>query len=215
MFFLYIYFLSINWTEWSTIPACPSLMCYVNRGNAEGTNSLKMCVWCLCLMFVSDVCVQCLCPMFVSLCFMFVKWLVYYIDLTEGWYICEKSLEVYICLWPEFDCPEVTLCCSQDVKIQLLLLLLYWMPCELGVSVILIGCWVFLSFWLDIRCFCQFDWILDVSVFVCSTSQFISVGLDMLVTLAASSQYSAVIHILSCVTPQFLSTPQYLLENET
>ena len=28
-----------------------------------------------------------------------------------------------VCLWPEFDCPEVTLCGWQDIKIQLLLLL--------------------------------------------------------------------------------------------
>ena len=35
-------------TEWSTIPACPSLMCFFNRGHTEGTNSLKN----LCLMFV-------------------------------------------------------------------------------------------------------------------------------------------------------------------
>ena len=35
-------------TEWSTIPACPSLMCFFNRGDAEGTNSSKM----LCPMFV-------------------------------------------------------------------------------------------------------------------------------------------------------------------
>ena len=36
-------------TEWSTIPACPSLMCFffLNRGNTEGTNSSKI----LCLMF--------------------------------------------------------------------------------------------------------------------------------------------------------------------
>ena len=33
-------------------------------------------------------------------------------------YICEKSLEMCICLWPEFDCPEVTLCSWQDIKIQ-------------------------------------------------------------------------------------------------
>ena len=39
-------------------------------------------------------------------------------------YICEKSLEMCICLWPDFDCPEVTLCGWQDFKIQLLLLLL-------------------------------------------------------------------------------------------
>lgn len=47
------------------------------------------------------------------------------------------------------------------------------------------------------------------------TMQFLSAGLDMLMTLATSSQYSAVIHVLSCVTPQFLSAPLYLLENET
>ena len=77
-------------------------MCSFNRGNIEGTNSSKICVWCL----------------------MFVRWLVLWIDLTEGRYICEKSLEMCICLWPEFDCPEVTLCGWQDIKIQLLLLLL-------------------------------------------------------------------------------------------
>ena len=36
--------------------------------------------------------------------------------------ICEKSVEMCICLWPEFDCPVVTLCGWQDIKIQLLLL---------------------------------------------------------------------------------------------
>ena len=35
-------------TEWSTIPACPSLMCFFNRGDTEGTNSWKI----LCPMFV-------------------------------------------------------------------------------------------------------------------------------------------------------------------
>ena len=34
--------------EWSTIPACPSLMCFFNRGNTEGTSYFKI----LCLMFV-------------------------------------------------------------------------------------------------------------------------------------------------------------------
>ena len=34
-------------TEWSTIPACPSLMCFFNRGDTEGTNSSKS----LCPMF--------------------------------------------------------------------------------------------------------------------------------------------------------------------
>ena len=33
---------------WATIAACPSLMCFFNRGNTEGSNSSKN----LCLMFV-------------------------------------------------------------------------------------------------------------------------------------------------------------------
>ena len=37
-------------TERSTIPACPNLMCFFNRGDTEGTNSSKI----LCLMFVYD-----------------------------------------------------------------------------------------------------------------------------------------------------------------
>ena len=35
-------------TEWSTIPACSSLMCFFNRDDTEGTNSSKI----LCLIFV-------------------------------------------------------------------------------------------------------------------------------------------------------------------
>ena len=35
-------------TEWSTIPACPSFMCFFNRGDTEGTNSSKI----LCPMLV-------------------------------------------------------------------------------------------------------------------------------------------------------------------
>ena len=34
--------------EWPTIPACPSLMCFFNRGNTERINSSEN----LCLMFV-------------------------------------------------------------------------------------------------------------------------------------------------------------------
>ena len=33
-------------TEWSTIPARPSLMCFFNRGDTEGTYSSKFCVQC-------------------------------------------------------------------------------------------------------------------------------------------------------------------------
>ena len=49
--FLFLYFLKSGIdksTEWSTIPACPSLMCFFNRGDTEGTNSSKI----LCPMFV-------------------------------------------------------------------------------------------------------------------------------------------------------------------
>ena len=38
-----------------TIPACPSLMCSSNRGNIEGTDSSKICVWCLCMFYVCKV----------------------------------------------------------------------------------------------------------------------------------------------------------------
>ena len=37
-------------TEWSTVPACPSLVCFFNRGDSEGTNSPKF--LCLCVCFV-------------------------------------------------------------------------------------------------------------------------------------------------------------------
>ena len=60
--------------------------------------------------FVSDVCGH---MFYVSEVIGFVDWLV-------GWYICEKSLEMCTCLWPEFDCPEVTLCGWQNIKIELL-----------------------------------------------------------------------------------------------
>ena len=29
-------------TEWSKIPACPSFICFSNRGDTEGTNSSKI-----------------------------------------------------------------------------------------------------------------------------------------------------------------------------
>ena len=38
--------------EWSTIPACPSLMCFFNRGNTEGTNSSKILYLMFCACFV-------------------------------------------------------------------------------------------------------------------------------------------------------------------
>ena len=39
-------------TEWSTIPACPSLMCLFNRSDTKETNSSKI----LCSMFVYVLC---------------------------------------------------------------------------------------------------------------------------------------------------------------
>ena len=42
-------------SSWSTIPVCPSLMCFANRGNTEGTNPSKI----LCLMFVCVCFVLC------------------------------------------------------------------------------------------------------------------------------------------------------------
>ena len=44
----FILFVNLVSTEWSTIPACPILMCFFNRGDTEGTNSSKI----LCLMIV-------------------------------------------------------------------------------------------------------------------------------------------------------------------
>ena len=47
--FLYVFKSGIDKsTEWSTIPACPSDMCFFNRVDTEGTNSSKI----LCSMFV-------------------------------------------------------------------------------------------------------------------------------------------------------------------
>ena len=80
----------------------------------EGTNSSKICVWCLCV-----------CMFYVCEVIGFVDWLdrglIYNIYRHIS---CEKSLELCICLWPELDCPEVSLCGWRDIKIQLLLLLL-------------------------------------------------------------------------------------------
>ena len=39
-------------TEWSMIPACPSLMFFFNRGHTERTNSLKILCLVFCVCFV-------------------------------------------------------------------------------------------------------------------------------------------------------------------
>ena len=47
----------IHQTEGSTTPACPSRMQLLNKSNIKGSNSSKMCVWCLCTHVLSYVCV--------------------------------------------------------------------------------------------------------------------------------------------------------------
>ena len=49
--------------EWSTIPACPSFMCFFNRDDTEGNNSTKN----LCLMFVYVL-------FYVNLCTGLISW---------------------------------------------------------------------------------------------------------------------------------------------
>ena len=65
--FLFLYFFlksGINKsTEWSMIPACPSLMCFFNRGGIKGTNSAKI----LCSMFVYVL-------FYVNLCTELILW---------------------------------------------------------------------------------------------------------------------------------------------
>ena len=43
-FFFYPFLKSVidKSTEWSMLPACPSLVCFFNRCNIEGTNSFKI-----------------------------------------------------------------------------------------------------------------------------------------------------------------------------
>ena len=58
--FFFILFLKSGidkFTEWSTIPACPSLMYFFNRGDTEGTNSLKiLCLMCVYALFYVNLC---------------------------------------------------------------------------------------------------------------------------------------------------------------
>ena len=41
-------------TEWSTILACPSLMCFINRGGTKGTNFSKI-LCCVCFVLCKFV----------------------------------------------------------------------------------------------------------------------------------------------------------------
>ena len=58
--FPFLYFLKSGIdksTDWSTIPACPSLMCFFNRGDTEGTYSSKIvCPFFLYVLFYVNVC---------------------------------------------------------------------------------------------------------------------------------------------------------------
>ena len=49
--------------EWSSISACPSLMCFLSRGDTEGTNSSNI----LCSMFVYVL-------FYVNLCTRLILW---------------------------------------------------------------------------------------------------------------------------------------------
>ena len=45
--------------EWSMVPACPSLMCFFNRGNTEGINSSKnLFDDCVCFVIYMKICVR-------------------------------------------------------------------------------------------------------------------------------------------------------------
>ena len=81
----------------------PSFMCSFNRGDTEGTNYWK-------LYFDVRVCIFLLC----------VWEVIGFVDWLDKRFMYEKRFDMYICLWPEFDCPEVTHCGWQDNKIQLL-----------------------------------------------------------------------------------------------
>ena len=43
LFLEYLFFTQVlmKFREWPTIPVCPGFMCFFNRGNMEGTNSLR------------------------------------------------------------------------------------------------------------------------------------------------------------------------------
>ena len=119
-------------------------LCALNWSNIEGTNASKICLWCLCM---------------------------YVLCLWSDWFcrstwqrvdviICEKSLEMCICLWPEFDCPEVTLCSWQDIKIQSLLLLLLllhlgWTPNMTKVLLLILKVWSKSEYSLTCFAHCQ------------------------------------------------------------
>ena len=42
LFYTFLKYCFDKSSEWSTIPGCPSLMCFFNRGNTEEANSSKL-----------------------------------------------------------------------------------------------------------------------------------------------------------------------------
>ena len=107
-----------------------SLTCSFYRGNTEGTNSSKFCVWCLCtcICFVSCLCRDLFCGLtwervdiYIYICFVSCLCRDLFCGLT--WervdiYIYGKSFWIVHLLLTEFDRPEVTLCGWQDVQIK-------------------------------------------------------------------------------------------------
>ena len=96
-----LYF-SLIWYQYQNVLAIFS------QGTFKGTHSF----W----IFVFDIC-TCV------FCFMLLYGLIWQIQLDKGFthtHVCGKRCEMCICLWQEFDLPDVTLCGRQDVKIQLL-----------------------------------------------------------------------------------------------
>ena len=70
--------------EWSTVTACPSLMCFFNRGCTEGTNFLKI----LCLTFVYVL--------------LFVSGLILWVLGICGLMTCVKSMRQFeVCFSPD------------------------------------------------------------------------------------------------------------------
>ena len=77
-------------------------MCFLNKGDIEGTISFKTRLVFVYVLFY--VCVR-----------------IDFVNLTakeKGFIYGTRCFEVCICLWQESDCREVTLCSLQDVKIQ-------------------------------------------------------------------------------------------------
>ena len=54
-FVLFFHLLSINKMEWLTLPACPSLMCFCNKGTSIRNFVFDACLGVFCFMFVYEL----------------------------------------------------------------------------------------------------------------------------------------------------------------